>query len=328
MTKFDLGFEPHEYRSKRPGYRGTSLQAFNRAFPDEEACMAHLFEMRHASNPLCSRCGKRDRWQRHLQYKHYFHPCGGIASPMAGCIFNRTRVPLRLWFYAMLHFANSSESIPTSFLSRQLGINCVTVFRMMTRIRTHMAAIDQKARVGGVGSFVNARIETLRRVINVRHGARNRARVLLLADYKTVISTVLYRPNRSQVVALINRAVTPGSTLITDCYWTHRLLESYGSSFPLAEFKPAFFFKDPPIPDCAKGFTSYFWNSFADQFRGVNLENLWLYLKEYEFRFNRRHSSQKTFWDMISDFPPLTNNDAERLQLANCCFGAPVGTYK
>jgi hypothetical protein len=115
---------------------------------------------------------------------------------------------------------------------------------------------------------------------------------------------------------------------VTDCYWTHRLLESYGASGPLADFRPAFFFEDAPIPDVAKGFISYFWKSFADQFRGVNLENLWIYLKEYEFRFNRRHRSQTTFWDMIARFPPLGLSDIERLRLANCCFGAPVGAHR
>lgn len=326
MSHFDLGYEPHEFKSDRPGYRGTSLQAFFAAFPTEEACFEHLFKTRFTDDPPCPRCGKHGRWQRHRAGKHYFHPCGGIVSPMTGSTFDRTRVPLQLWFYAMLYFANSPESVSGTFLHRQLGISEPTGFRLASRVRMHLAAIDENEKVGGQGKVVMARVETLRRVVNKTKNSPNKARIIVLADDRKALSTVISKPSTTDISSLIQRKVYEDSRLVTDCYATWRLFSNYGANRPLVIHQPTFFLDNPLMPDVAKGFVSYFWKSFIDQFRGVNIEYLWRYLKEYEFRFNRRSHSQDTYWQMLSQFPSLTPHDIQRLTMANSILNFADGS--
>lgn len=317
MPSFDLGYTPSPYRSMRPGYDGTSLQTFFAAFPDDDACLDHVFRRRFGSDPRCPRCGRTGGWRRHDIQKHYFHRCGGILSPMAGVIFSRSRIALQLWFYAMLHYANSAESAAGAFLARQLGVSEPTAFRLGQRIRWHMAALDENIQVGGAGEPVAIRLTKILRIINSRANTPNSARVLLLCDRHRVNSTVIVRPRQKELRAVIAAKVNPSSRLITDCYWTFRALSNYASARPVAEHVPRFYLDQAGYENLNHGFMQYFNLSFANQFRGVSLENAWLYLKEYEFRYNRRSRSADTFPDLISSFPSFDQNNLERIKADN-----------
>lgn len=314
MATFELGYPPSAYRSDLPGYHGTSLQDFFTAFPDDDACLEYLFNLRHRGDPRCPRCGKNGRWRRHSWQKHYFHPCGGIVSPMTGLVFSRSHIPLQLWFYAMLHFANSPESIATPFLARQLGISEPTAFRVATRIRYHLAAIDEGQRLGAVDGIVIARLTKVLRIVNKQINSQNSAMVLLLSDGARVDATVVVKPRLVSLRPVIARKCHPAARIVTDCYWTWRALSSYGSKRPVAEFIPDFYFAKPPEENRIHGFLQYFHLSFSNQFRGVSIGNSWLYFKEYEFRYNRRAMSGTTFWDMVGEFPLLDSSALERLK--------------
>lgn len=317
MPTFDLGYPPSRHRSTRPGYDGTSLQAFFAEFPDDNACLAHVFRQRFGSDPQCPRCGGTGRWRRHEVQKHYFHPCGGILSPMAGTVFSRSHIPLQLWFYAMLHFANSAEGMAGPFMARQLGISEPTAFRMGQRIRAHMAAIDEQCLIGGAGKMVAAKLVKILRITNTRKNVQNSATVLLLSDANRVRATVVSRPSQKCLRAIIEKQVRSRSRLMTDCFWSFRVLSNYSSGRPIAEFVPDYFMDRSPHENLNHGFWQYLNLSFADQYRGVTLDKAWLYLKDYEFRYNRRTRSAETFREMTSSFPLLDEKCLRRIRAAS-----------
>jgi hypothetical protein len=236
---------------------------------------------------------------------------------MAGTAFTRSRISLQLWFYAMLHFANSSEGISSRFLARQLGVSVPTALRVSQRIRAHLAAIDEGRLIGAVGETVVARLAKILRVANTCRHVQNSATVLLLCDATQVRATVVSRPSQRCLRMIIGKQVLPGSRVITDCYWTFRVLKNYSSGRPIAEFFPNYFMDRPPNENLNHGFLQYLNLSFADQFRGVTLDRAWLYLKEYEFRYNRRTRSADTFIDMTSWFPPLDEESVRRIRAAS-----------
>lgn len=309
MPSFDLGFAPTPHLSARPGYDGTSLQAFFADFPDDDTCLEYVFRQRFGPNPRCPRCGRTGLWRRHHFQKHYFHGCGGILSPMAGVVFSRSRIPLQLWFYAMLHYANSAESVVSPFLARQLGVSEPTAFRLGERIRWHMAAIDDKTRLGTGGKPVVVRFFKIRRIINPHTNTQNSAMVMVMCDGKSVNSTLVFRPRVKELRPIIRLKINPFSKIITDDYLTFRVLSNYNSGVPVAEFSPDYYHSKPGYENLNHGFMQYFNLSFSNQFRGVNLENAWLYLKEYEFRYNRRNRSAGTFADLVSCFPSFDEDN-------------------
>lgn len=236
---------------------------------------------------------------------------------MAGTAFSRSRISLQLWFYAMLHFANSSEGMASSFLARQLGVSEPTGFRMGQQIRAHVAAIDEACLIGGASETVMAKLVKMLRVTNTRRNVQNSATVLLLCDAKRVRATVVSRPSQRCLRAIISKQVRPGSRLVTDCFWSFRVLSNYSSGRPIAAFVPDYFIDRPPQENLNHGFWQYLNLSFANQYRGVTLDKAWLYLKEYEFRYNRRTRSAETFSDMTSCFPLLDQESLRRIRGAS-----------
>lgn len=236
LPSFDLKYSPSRHRSKRPGYDGTPLQSFFKAFPDDDACLEHVFRVRFGSDPLCPRCGGTSRWRRHHFQKHYFHPCGGILSPMAGVIFSNSHIPLQLWFYAMLHFVNSPESISSSFLARQFGVSEPTGYRVGQRIRLHMAALDEQSLLGAAHEPVIARLTKVLCITNPHKNTQNSALIFLLCDRSSVNSTIVIRPSQKNLRAIVRSKSHPLSRIITDCYWTYRALRNYSSGQPIAEY--------------------------------------------------------------------------------------------
>ena len=317
MPAFDLGFAPSRHRSPKPGYNGTSMQAFFDAFPNDAACLHHLFKVRFGLDPACPRCGGHGRWRPHAVQKHFFHPCGGILSPMTGTLFSRSRIPLQLWFYALLHFANSAESIASPFLARQIGISERSAFRVSQRIRMHLAALDTGNMLGRPGHVVMARLVKILRVVNNRRHLQNSAMVLLLSDHARVDTTVMIKPRQKSLRSVLRNKVHPLANVHTDCYSTHRAMSGYGTAKPIAEFSPVYYHDNPQNIDLSHGFSQYFLSSFADQFRGVERKYVWLYLKEYEFRYNRRRSGHALFPDMVARFPGLDAEDLARLRMAH-----------
>lgn len=301
---FTLDYEPSRFSSPRPGYDGTSLQDAARAFATEEACFDHVLQRRLEPEAECKKCHKVGHWYRRRGYKYLQHACGAAISPLAGTLLHATKLPLRLWFYAMLHFANSHEGVNSGFLERQLGIGYLAAFRMAHKIRLHMAAIEELSRGSEQYDSVHARLEIIN---NVRTGPHHRdiANILLAAAGQRVEVAVIDEVRRHTVKRTMSDLMPGQKEILTTCYRTSRVFAAYGARKPLATFTPCHFIDHLEEVDTISGFMSYFLWPFRTNHRHVSHAHLWLYLKEFQFRYNRRHRSRDTYWDMVSAFPQI-----------------------
>ena len=310
---FDLGYEPSEYRSERSSYRGTSIQAFHARFPDDEACLAHVFRTRFGANPACTRCSKPGLWYRIAGTKRFQHPCGQGIWPLTGTIFEHSKIPLQLWFYAMLHFANSASGVPTNFLGRHLGVSHKAAYRMADRIRLHMAALDLEACVGKRGKPVEIRIEYLVGMRTRGYPVRGSAKAVLVADHHTVQTTLIGRARRHVLRKIIADKFARGAVPVTTCSYTHALLTEFGTRRSSAALVDKFV--DPSTgTNPIHSFLNYAKRPMHDVYRRVDYTNLWKYLKELEFSFNRRWRSHEIFSDLVGAFPELSPDRCRELE--------------
>ena len=81
--------------------KSITIQQFLEMYPDDDACLAHLFETRYGKEPVCPKCGQVDTFHRLKKLPAYTCNCGHHVHPMAGTPFARSRTPLRTWFYVM-----------------------------------------------------------------------------------------------------------------------------------------------------------------------------------------------------------------------------------
>jgi len=263
-------------------------------------------QTRFGQSIICERCGGGISWRRRNATQFILLCCGKTISPLAGTLFHRTKLPLRLWLYAMLHFANSHEGVNPGFLERHLGISYRAAFRMAQRIRWHLSELNRTTPLAPAGVGVEVRVESLCRV---RSGtsARNRANILFAASNGKVDCEILTTSRQRSALQGVARMVPCHGELWTTCYRTARLFSDYGSKRARATYLPCYYIDHLQEVDVIKGFLSYFLWPFQTHHKYASRAHLWLYLSEYLFRYNRRHQSARTYWDMVSAFPRLAN---------------------
>ena len=114
-----------------------TLPAFQRMFPDEEACWEHLRRIRWPRGFRCPRCGHRKSYflaQRRLEQ---CQRCRYQASLTAGTVFHRTRVPLRIWFLGIFFVTRPKLGISALQFQRDTGLGSYeTAWALLRKLRS------------------------------------------------------------------------------------------------------------------------------------------------------------------------------------------------
>jgi transposase len=111
-------------------------------FPDDAACLEHLWRTRyapdgeHAECPKCQEVKPFKRYATKQQRQSWTcTACGHHLHPTAGTIFHRSSTSLRLWFHAMYLMTSTRCGISAKQLERELGVHYKTAWRMFNKIR-------------------------------------------------------------------------------------------------------------------------------------------------------------------------------------------------
>jgi transposase len=209
-----------------------TVKAFFARFPDDDACLQHIMEVRYGLRHTCAKCGVVDATFHKLASRPAYScaHCGAHTYPCAGTIFQDSRTPLTSWFYAIYLFVVTRHGVSAKEIERQLGVTYKTAWRMGQQIRQLMSKADGfEAMVGHVEAdetYVGGRI---------KGGKRGRA----TDSNKTVVAGLAERGGRkvAQVVPNASTAslkpfilenVAPGATISTDEHGGYNLLTKYG----------------------------------------------------------------------------------------------------
>ncbi len=126
-----------------------TLQEFQAAFPDEEACWDRLRRARWPDGFVCPRRAERgSSWistRRLEQCQHCRYQC----SVTAGTVFHRTRLPLLTWFWAIFFLARHKKGISALQLQRDTGIGSYeTAWTLLHKLRSTLRPRHQNRLVG------------------------------------------------------------------------------------------------------------------------------------------------------------------------------------
>ena len=290
---------------------GTSVAEFFERFPNEQACLAHVFETRFGNHSPCPRCGEVGRWTPIKGTKKYQHCCRQHISILQGTAFYRSNLSLMAWFYALLLFANSSTGMRSSFLRRHIGIGVKSANRMGNVIRTHMAAFEPQRMIGGPDKLVHIDEAIVGHVVG---GIRQSPHIVMgMACDGEVLSGLLPDRTLTTVNAAITRHVRPGSILVTDCHLAYSGLERNGwEHIPINHARAFHNFAgmtNNPI--------EVYWSVLKRALRMYGKfapHNLWRFLAEIQFRYNRRRATKSPFLELVGAFPQIGPHQVERLR--------------
>lgn len=138
----------------RKGTAMNIIELFN-SFKTQEQCVEYLERVRWHGEPVCPYC-KSEKVSRHAsgdraQTRWQCQECSRAFAVTVGTIFHGTHVPLRNWFLVLALMLNAKKSASAYQIARDLGMRRPTVWSMMHRVRTAMAADpSQRALLHGV----------------------------------------------------------------------------------------------------------------------------------------------------------------------------------
>lgn len=169
---------------KRQRRIGTSIHDFLARFPDDESCLAHIFQANGGLEKPCPQCGGAARWYRVRRTRRYVVGCcdNRSFSPMATTVFARSNIPLRKWFRGLLYLTNADAGLPTAFFAAQLGISSKAAWRLANRLRQHLQLLDEAVPLGGRQNPVFVAETMLGSVIRKGSVPNVKVRLLVLSD--------------------------------------------------------------------------------------------------------------------------------------------------
>lgn len=286
-----------------------TVRQFFQQFPDDEACLEHLFNIRFGQGYVCPRCERDAKWYRIKAERAYSCAwCGNHIHPTVGTPFEQTRTSLQMWFYAIYLFTSSRHGVSAKELQRQLGVTYKTAWRIGHLIREHMADVDGETPLGGIGKVVEID-ETM--VGGKRPGKRGRG-----AAGKTVVLGIMERdgkvmthvvPNvrRESLMPVIEANVAEGSEIHTDELQSYKGLDAKGFTHTTVNHGQGEYVS--PTGAHVNGIESY-WRLLKVSIDGTHIwvskKHLGKYAKEFEFRFNRRARPASMLPDLLTSFAP------------------------
>ena len=139
MTKSGPG------KSEREGINALELADM---FPSEEAASAWFESHVWPDGRHCPRCGSLETIEAHGDMPYWCPDCRRYFSVRIGTAFERTKVPLRKWAYAIYLEMTSLKGISSMKLHREIKVTQRTAWFMLHRLRETWKA-EQEALFAG-----------------------------------------------------------------------------------------------------------------------------------------------------------------------------------
>ncbi|MGD9470750.1 MAG: IS1595 family transposase [Novosphingobium sp.] len=283
-----------------------SIAAFFKQFPNDEACLQHLFDIRFGQGFECPKCERASKWFRIKAERAYSCQwCGHHLHPTVGTPFEKSRTPLQSWFYAIFLFTTTRNGVAAKELERQLGVTYKTAWRMADLIRKHMAEVDGDHAIGGPFKTVEVDETFIGGHKEGGQGGKGKSVVfgMMERDGKIVTEVVSDRRGNTLVPHILEH-VKPYSEIHTDEHGAYRGLTIEGFRHQRVNHSAGEYARGHIHVNGIEGFWSQLKRSIQGTHIHVSGKHLWKYAKEAEFRFNRRHRPETMLDELLTTFLP------------------------
>ena len=273
--------------------KAPTLREFQARFPTEDSCLDHLMRTRYGARHDCGKCGRSAAFYRVKARRSYAcEYCGGQVYPTAGTPFDRTRTPLRDWFFVMFQFCTSRNGVAAKEVERQLGVTYKTAWRMCHEIRKYMGAVDGD---GPVGGFMKT-VEIDETYIGGRATGKGTGwvanKTLVIGMYERggdVITKVVPNRRGSALLPVVKANVLPHSEVHTDELTAYGSLPMHGYWHKSVNHRAGeYVSRSGTTVNALEGYWSALKRAINGTHIHVSPRHLPKYLAEFEFRHNLR----------------------------------------
>lgn len=283
-----------------------TVKEFFARFPNDEACLQHVMNVRYGMRHTCRACGVEATFHRLANRRAYAcSQCGDNLYPTAGTILQDTRTPLQLWFYAIYLFVVTRHGVSGKELQRQLGVTYKTAYRMGQQIRDLMTATDgfemlrghveiDETLVGGVHRGSGRGPHSTKKTVVVglkQRGGPMQTAVVEDVTMDTLQDVVLDRVQRGSIVSTDELR---SYNLLTEEGYTHGRVNHSKKEYARKDEKLGVVVSTNSVES--------FWNLFKNSVRSTHIhvskKHMARYLGEFTFRSNHR-AMQNAMFDLL-----------------------------
>lgn len=271
-----------------------SLIQFLKRFPNDDACLDEIFNLRYPQGVTCEKCKRITKYYKlngRTAYSCEF--CRTQIFPLAGTIFEKTSTSLRLWFYAMFLMTKTRAGISAKQLQRELGVTYKTAWRMFKQIR--MLMTDD-----GSGSLLEGTVEVDETFVGGK--GKSRAYEWRADKPKEIVMGMLQRegkvylrhiPNTGKWTLLkqIQDNVNQNAKVFTDEWGGYMQLAKYGYAHDFVTHKAKNYVRGDVHTQNIENVWSHMKRGITGVYRVVSKKYLQAYADEYAFRYNHRKES-------------------------------------
>ena len=289
---------------KNEAKASVTLKEFLAQFPDDEACLNHLFDCRFGQGYKCPKCERKAKWYRLKSERAYCcGVCGHHLHPTVGTLFEDSRTSLQSWFLAIYMFTTSRHGVPAKELQRQLGVTYKTAWRMGHQIRNHMAEVDGENPLSGDVEIDETVVGGVRPGIR-GHGAKGKTIVFgMMQRNGEVMTKIVPNARRKTLLPIIDGTIKKGSTCHTDEHSSYQPLKTMGYKHETVEHGAKEYVRGNSHVNGLENFWKHLKGSIKSTHIHVSKKHLHKYAKEFEFRFNQRENPSAMFPALVSQFP-------------------------
>ena len=295
-----------------------TLLELEKRFSSEEACRKYLEALRWPRGFICPRCQAREYWMGSRSRKICVG-CGYQATVTAGTIFERTRMPLMLWFRAIWWVTSQKNGVSALGLQRVLGLGSYeTAWTCLHKLRHAMVRpgrdklsgqveVDETY-LGGLEEGVRGRKTEKKALIAVgaeENGkAIGRIRICQIKD-ASAASLHPFIANNIESGSIIHTDGWEGYSGLDKKDYSHKVTVLRGKKESASELLP----RVHRVISLLKR-----WLMGTHQ-GAVSHAYLDYYLDEFTFRFNRRNSRHrsKLFYRLLQQAVSVEPMTYERL---------------
>jgi transposase len=287
--------------------RKLTVKDFFKRFPDEDACLEHIMTVRFGHRHTCQACGVVDATFHRLQNRKAYAcaHCGDNLYPCAGTIFEKSRTPLQVWFYAIFLFISTRHGVSGMELHRQLGVTRKTGYRMGQQIRQLMDKADIKKMLSGHVELDEAYVGGRR---PGKHGRGAAGKTILMGLKERggyIRAEVIPDASMDSLANVVRRNVKRGSIVSTDEFKGYTLLKYRGFQHATVNHSE----KEYAVTDdlgnrVHVNGVENFWKLFKSSVRSTHIHisshHMQKYVNEFTFRQNHREMGNAMFDVLIA----------------------------
>jgi len=275
-----------------------TINDFNEQFPDDHACLEWLKNYLYPNGIFCKPCGKVTSHSRLPKLPVYScNRCGSHTHPMVGTIFERSRTPLKHWFYAMFLMSATRCGISAKQVQRETGVTYKTAWRMFRQIRSLLQE-SPKPMSGEVEideTYIGGRSHGKR-----GRGAEGKTPVFGIAQRKGKVSaTATNNLKTATVYPIIKERVVPESMVYTDEFLIYNGLKKQGYAHKRVHHASKVWVVGDAHTNTIEGFWSLLKRGINGVYHAVSEKYLQSYVDEYSFRYNHRKDEKPMFLTIL-----------------------------